>query len=295
MFATPIQAVYTRTITAPIAGARVTGKQAGIRYTALVAEDDGGGSVVVPGPTSSSFAPADFGSTVFIARAKRDIGLSFVSVLATDREHRGDERPQPGRRARLPVAAVGERPGLGAVALQRHQDARSSRSRRRVDRADADRARRRRAVVAQPEASRLVRAVPGRQRRLPRRHGLRAAGGLPGVGRPDRMDGQAEERAVESAHLLQRGPADRHDRQADQPQPAARLRHGFEAEWLHAVPHERRPDPDARRGADRAAAVRLHRAVQPVAVPRADRERRHARAGNRFRQLAARAADRRST
>jgi hypothetical protein len=91
MFATPIQAVYTRTITAPIAGARVTGKQAGIRYTALVAEDDGGGSVVVPGPTSSSFAPADFGSTVFIARAKRDLGLSFISVLATDREHRDDD------------------------------------------------------------------------------------------------------------------------------------------------------------------------------------------------------------
>jgi hypothetical protein len=35
----------------------------------------------------SSIAPVDFGSTVFIGRAKRDIGLSFVSVLATDREH----------------------------------------------------------------------------------------------------------------------------------------------------------------------------------------------------------------
>jgi Domain of unknown function (DUF5916) len=90
LFATPITAVYTRTITAPIAGARMTGKAAGIRYTALVAQDDGGGSVVVPGPRNSSLAPADFGSTVFIARAKRDVGLSFVSVLATDREHRGD-------------------------------------------------------------------------------------------------------------------------------------------------------------------------------------------------------------
>src|SRR4051794_10517124 len=90
LFATPIQAVYTRTITAPIAGARLTGKAAGVRYTALIAEDEGGGSVVVRGPTSSSLAPADFGSTVLIARAKRDIGLSFVSFLATDREHRDD-------------------------------------------------------------------------------------------------------------------------------------------------------------------------------------------------------------
>jgi Domain of unknown function (DUF5916) len=90
LFSTPIQAVYTRTITAPIAGARVTGKQAGIRYTALYAEDDGGGSVVLPGPTSSSLASVDFASSVFVARAKRDIGLSFLGMLATDREHRGD-------------------------------------------------------------------------------------------------------------------------------------------------------------------------------------------------------------
>jgi hypothetical protein len=91
MFQTPIQAVYTRTITDPIAGGRATGKVAGFRYTAVFAVDDGGGSVVIPGPTSSSLAPDDFGSTVFIGRAKRDIGLSFFSVLATDREnHNGN-------------------------------------------------------------------------------------------------------------------------------------------------------------------------------------------------------------
>jgi len=87
MFSTPIQAVYTRTITDPIAGGRVTGKMAGFRYTALVAEDSGGGSIVLPGPTDSGFAPADFGSTVFVGRAKRDMGLSFISLLATDREN----------------------------------------------------------------------------------------------------------------------------------------------------------------------------------------------------------------
>ena len=86
LFQTPIQAVYTRTITAPRWGGRVTGKEAGIRYTALVADDGGGGSVILPGPNTSSLAAQDFGSTVFVARAKRDIGLSFVSVLVTDRE-----------------------------------------------------------------------------------------------------------------------------------------------------------------------------------------------------------------
>jgi hypothetical protein len=89
IFATPLQAVYTRTITAPDWGGRATGKLANVRYTALVADDDGGGSVILPGSDTSSFAPQEFGSTVFVGRAKRDIGLSFVSVLATDREARG--------------------------------------------------------------------------------------------------------------------------------------------------------------------------------------------------------------
>jgi hypothetical protein len=83
---TPIQAVYTRTITAPTWGTRVTGKEGGIRYTALVTEDAGGGSAVIPGPNDSSTVPQDFASRVLIGRAKRDIGLSFIGALVTDRE-----------------------------------------------------------------------------------------------------------------------------------------------------------------------------------------------------------------
>ena len=74
LFQTPIQAVYTRTITSPQWGGRVTGKEAGVRYTALVADDQGGGSVVIPGPNQSSFAPQDFGSTVFIAGHRAVVG-----------------------------------------------------------------------------------------------------------------------------------------------------------------------------------------------------------------------------
>ena len=83
---TPIQAVYTRTISAPRWGGRVTGKIGGFGYTALVSDDTAGGGVVVPGPLESSVATQDFGATAFIGRVKREIGQSFVSVLATDRE-----------------------------------------------------------------------------------------------------------------------------------------------------------------------------------------------------------------
>jgi len=89
LFQTQIQAVYTRTITSPSWGGRLTGKSGGIRYTALAAEDAGGGSVIIPGANDSSLAPQDFASTVFVGRAKREVGLSFLGVLVTDREGRG--------------------------------------------------------------------------------------------------------------------------------------------------------------------------------------------------------------
>jgi hypothetical protein len=86
LFQTPLQAIYTRTITSPDWGGRITGKEAGVRYTMLVAQDSGGGSVVIPGPNGSSLATQEFGSTDIIARLKRDIGRSFVGLLVTDRE-----------------------------------------------------------------------------------------------------------------------------------------------------------------------------------------------------------------
>ena len=86
LLSTPIQAVYTRTITAPDWGARATGKLGGANYTALVAQDAGGGSVIVPGPNSSALADQDFRSTVLVGRVKQNRGLSFLSFLVTDRE-----------------------------------------------------------------------------------------------------------------------------------------------------------------------------------------------------------------
>jgi hypothetical protein len=88
---TPIQAVYTRTITSPRWGSRLTGKSQRVSYTALVADDKGGGSVVLPGTNGSDLADQPIGSLVFVGRARRDFGLSFVSMIATDRELHDDQ------------------------------------------------------------------------------------------------------------------------------------------------------------------------------------------------------------
>jgi len=85
----PIQAVYTRTITDPQWGLRATGKFGSSSYTVLAGKDQGGGLVVLPGPAFSNFAPQDFESTVGLGRLRRDFGLSFASFMFTDREISG--------------------------------------------------------------------------------------------------------------------------------------------------------------------------------------------------------------
>ncbi len=85
---TPISAVYTRTITSPRWGARVTGESGSTSYTALVTQDRGGGSVVIPGPEFSMLAPQDASSFAGIARVRQALGKSFAGLLATDRETR---------------------------------------------------------------------------------------------------------------------------------------------------------------------------------------------------------------
>ncbi len=89
LFTTPVQAAYTRTITSPRWGLRTTGKAGENAYTLLVAQDRGGGSVILPSPTGSDFANQDFSSIDAIGRVRHDFGLSFVSLLATDKESSG--------------------------------------------------------------------------------------------------------------------------------------------------------------------------------------------------------------
>ncbi len=89
LFSTPIQAVYTRTITSPRWGGRTTGRTGDYAYTFLVTQDRGGGSVILPSPFGSGFASQDGSSIAGIGRIRRDFGRSFVSMLATTRESEG--------------------------------------------------------------------------------------------------------------------------------------------------------------------------------------------------------------
>jgi hypothetical protein len=82
---TPIAAIYTRTITDPLWGARLTSREGSTSYTALVTDDRGGGTVVIPGPIFSGTALQDFQSYVGIGRMRHDVGNSFVGAVATAR------------------------------------------------------------------------------------------------------------------------------------------------------------------------------------------------------------------
>lgn len=87
----PIQAFYSRSITSPKFGARVTGSARGTGYTILLAQDQGGGSVILPGPEFSDFAPQDFESTNGVFRARKELGTSYIGALATLREIRDED------------------------------------------------------------------------------------------------------------------------------------------------------------------------------------------------------------
>jgi len=89
LFSTPVTAVYSRSITSPRWGLRGTGKLGATSFTALVAEDRGGGSVILPGPNGSDLADQDFSSLDLVGRVRHDLGRSFVSLLVTDKEVRG--------------------------------------------------------------------------------------------------------------------------------------------------------------------------------------------------------------
>ena len=89
LLSTPLQAVYTRTITAPLWGMRTTGQSGSTAYTLLVADDRGGGTTILPGTYGSASIPQE-AAHVLVGRARRSVGDSYVGVLATARD--GDTR-----------------------------------------------------------------------------------------------------------------------------------------------------------------------------------------------------------
>lgn len=87
LLATPLRAIYSRTIHSPAWGMRATGQLGRNAYTFLVAEDRGGGVTINPGPYGSQVVPNDERSRVLLGRVRRSFGDSFAGVLASAREY----------------------------------------------------------------------------------------------------------------------------------------------------------------------------------------------------------------
>jgi len=86
LFATPIQAVYTRSIADPAWGVRATGPSLAV----LLARDDGGGLALVPGPTGSERVPQPAGSLVALARFRKPLAGGLTpGLLWTSRDTEG--------------------------------------------------------------------------------------------------------------------------------------------------------------------------------------------------------------
>lgn len=84
-----IPVVHTRSITSPEWGARLTGRPGDAAFTLLVAEDRGGGGVIVPGPDTSGLETRAGGSLALVGRYRQAVGRSFVGMLVTGREEEG--------------------------------------------------------------------------------------------------------------------------------------------------------------------------------------------------------------
>ncbi len=86
LFDTPLNVAYTRNIADPRAGLRSTGQFGSTAYTLLIAEDEGGGGIILPGAQANEFAVADFKSYSTIGRVRHDLGKGFVGAVLTSRE-----------------------------------------------------------------------------------------------------------------------------------------------------------------------------------------------------------------
>jgi hypothetical protein len=85
----PIQAIYTRSVTDPAWGVRGTQRTEKFDGTVLVTRDDGGGLVLLPGPFRTDFASQGFKSTASFARGRWQVGGATIGALATDRTLEG--------------------------------------------------------------------------------------------------------------------------------------------------------------------------------------------------------------
>jgi hypothetical protein len=81
----PMQAIYTRSVTDPAWGVRATQRSGHFDGTVFVARDEGGGLVLLPDTYTTSFAPQDFHSLASFARGRWQMDGLTVGGLLTDR------------------------------------------------------------------------------------------------------------------------------------------------------------------------------------------------------------------
>ena len=200
LFSTPIQAVYTRTITSPRFGARGTGKWGALTFTGArrrrprrrPGRDPAGPERLElrrPGLSRRSWRSAASGATS--ARASSACSLSDREI---DERRLVEPRPRP----RLPVAPERQGRRDRPAPLERLADSEPARPRRRVGRPTPRRTTRASSAgrAARATLRLLQRRVPRRRRRLPRRQRLRAAGRLPARLPRDRLHVPAEDGAA---------------------------------------------------------------------------------------------------
>lgn len=81
----PLSAIYTRSVTDPSWGARVTQRRDKFDGTVMVTRDDGGGLVLLPNTYGTDYARQDFKSVASFARARWQVDGASVGALLTDR------------------------------------------------------------------------------------------------------------------------------------------------------------------------------------------------------------------
>jgi Domain of unknown function (DUF5916)/Carbohydrate family 9 binding domain-like len=89
LFSSSISVVHTRTITDPDWGARLTGRQGDSAYTVMAVRDQGGGSLIIPGPAFSDLVPQTDESLVVLGRYRRTFSTFSLGALTTSREAPG--------------------------------------------------------------------------------------------------------------------------------------------------------------------------------------------------------------
>ena len=83
----PMNAIYTRSITDPAWGARLTQRTEQSDFTILTARDDGKGLILLPGPLNTGFATQQTKSQATVGRYRASSGNLSYGALITDRTY----------------------------------------------------------------------------------------------------------------------------------------------------------------------------------------------------------------